>query len=257
VLLDYPRLEATGEPEHELVAILARGARPAGNWVTAAVPFFGDPDVAAVVAPTVARIKAPLRERVASAVLESRLGGGSRRSSYFPGNVRVVVDHPAESAVVRRQDYLDALGAGADDEELVSWLAARGRRTIYTPDTSLAAGPPAMIRPHLAGTLRHARARGIAARRTRARSLSIATALSLAPAAAALAGIVLLLVGGAARTAGLVLVLLYAAALLASGIHAAVRFRSLAVGVLEPVAVVASQAAYLGGFIRGLFARLR
>ena len=43
-----------------------------------------------------------------------------------------------------------------------------------------------------------------------------------------------------------------AAALGASGIHAAVRFRSLAVGALEPPAVVASQAAYLAGFLRGL-----
>ncbi len=257
-LLEYPRLEAAPDaraPGGELVAILAHGARPAGNWVNAAVPFFGDPDVAAVVAPTVAPLRGPLRQRLAAAVLESRLGGGSRRSLYFPGNVRVVVDHPAESVVIRHDDYLAALESGSDDEELVAWLAARGRRTVYTPDTSLAAAPPPLVRPHLLGTLRHARARGVAARRTRGRSLSAATALSFAPVGAAPAGIALLFAGGTAYEVGLALVLAFAASLVVSGIHAAVRFRSVAVGALEPLAVVASQVAYLAGFLGGLLGR--
>jgi hypothetical protein len=60
------------------------------------------------------------------------------------------------------------------------------------------------------------------------------------------------LVDGGLRTTALALVLIYVAALAASGIHAAIRFRSLAVGLLEPPAVVASQATYLAGFVRGL-----
>jgi glycosyltransferase involved in cell wall biosynthesis len=255
--LDYPNLEvlddvraATGE----LVAVLGRRATPAGNWVAAAVPYFADPEVGAVVAPTVAPLLAPLRERVAAAVLESRLGGASRRSGSFPGNVRTVVDHPAESVVIRREDYVAALAAGIEDEQLVAWLADRGRRTVYTPDTTLSAAPPPLIRPHLAGTVRHARARGITARSTSGRSLSAATALSLAPAGAALAGGVLLLVGGRLHLAGLILVLAYGGALLVSGLHASLRFRSLSVGLLEPPTVVASQVAYIYGFVRGLVA---
>jgi hypothetical protein len=50
------------------------------------------------------------------------------------------------------------------------------------------------------------------------------------------------------------IVLVYAAALVASGIRAGVRFRSFAVGVLEPLAILPSQAAYLAGFVRGLTA---
>jgi glycosyltransferase involved in cell wall biosynthesis len=256
-LLDYPRLDL-GSPddfEHargELLAVLAPGARPAGNWVTAAVPFFADPDVVAVVTPTVASLRASLRERVAAAVLESRLGGGSRRSLYFPGNVRTVVDHQAESLVVRSGDYVAALAVGVNDEELVAWFAARGRRTVYTPDTSLAAVPPALLRPHLLATVRHGRARGVAARRSHGRSLSWRTALSLLPAVAALAGGALLFLGGRAHMWGLVLVLAYVSALVVSGLHAAVRFRSLAVGVLQPLTVVATQVAYLYGFARGL-----
>jgi glycosyltransferase involved in cell wall biosynthesis len=265
-LLDYPRLEhvrglermeAARSATGDLVAVLDPVARPAGNWVTAAVPFFADPDVGAVIAPTVAPFHGPLAVRVAAAVLESRLGGGSRRSSYFPGNVRTVVDRPAESVVVRRADYLEALEAGVDEEELVAWLAARDLRTIYTPDTSLAAAPPPLIRPHLAGTYRHARARGATATRTRGGSLSTATALSLMPTIAGLTGGALLLVGGSVYAAGLVLVLSYAGAMAASGVHAAARFRSLAVGLLEPPAVIASQAAYVCGFIGGLAQRRR
>jgi glycosyltransferase involved in cell wall biosynthesis len=258
--LDYPQLElvqdvdlarAARKASGELVAVLGN-ARPAGNWVSAAVPFFADSDVAAVVAPTVSPLGASLRQRIAASVLESRLGSGSRRTSYFPGNVRAVSDYPAESVVARRSDYLEALKAGVDDERLVAWLAQRGRRTIYTPDTSLAATPAPMIGPHLAATFGHARARGAAARHSRGGSLSLATALSLAPTVAAAVGAVLLVAGVHLGTVGAVLVLAYAAALAVSGLHASLRFRSLTVGLLQPPAVVASQAAYMVGFVRGL-----
>ena len=65
----------------------------------------------------------------------------------------------------------------------------------------------------------------------------------------------LLLSGGTLREIGIGLVLACAAALVLSGLHAAVRFSSLAVGVLEPPAVLASQAAYLVGFVLGLGSR--
>jgi glycosyltransferase involved in cell wall biosynthesis len=253
--LDYPRLEQVASidgAETELVAVLGSGARPAGNWVSAAVPFFSDPQVAAVVAPTVSPLRGGLRERLAAAVLESRLGGGSRRSGYFPGNVRLVDDHPAESVVARRLDYLEAIAAGVGKRELVAWLAERGRRTVYTPDTSLAVAPAPLIGPHLAVTAGHGQERGAAARRTRGRSLSRATAASLVPALAASVGVVFMLVGGGLWPFGLGLVLTCAGALVLSGLHAALRFRSLSVGLLEPATVVASQVAYLGGFVRGL-----
>jgi glycosyltransferase involved in cell wall biosynthesis len=253
--IDYPRLEVAASAKDasgELLAILRGRARPAGNWVSAAVPFFVDRDVGAVVTPTLAPLRGPLRERVAAAALESRLGAGSRRSSFFPGNVRIVHDHPGESVIVRRDAYLAAVEAQVDAEELVAWLSARGKRTVYTPDTSLAAAPPPLLRPHLSGVVHYGRARGRTARRMRGRSLSWTTALALAPAAAALIGVGLLSAGGGFRTAGVVLLIAYAAALVASGVHAAVRFRSLTVGLLEPPAVVASQVAYLLGFLRGL-----
>jgi hypothetical protein len=65
----------------------------------------------------------------------------------------------------------------------------------------------------------------------------------------------LLAAGGSLQRVGLVLMLAYAGALVLSGIHAAVRFRSFGVGLLESPAVLASQVAYLVGFLRGVTAR--
>jgi len=257
--LDYERLEVVASPRDvsgDLVALLEPGARPAGNWVLAAVPYFADPRVAAVVAPAVTPLSASVRERAAAAVLESRLGGASRRSRFFPGNVRMATDEPASSLVIRRTDLLAALASGCEREQLVAWLAERGRQTIYTPDTSVAVAPPPLWRPHLEATLEHASHRGARARRTSGGSLSAATLLSLAPLLCAVAGLVLLGVGsGTTRLVGVVLAAAYGIALLASGALAAVRFHSVAVGLLAVPALVATQVVYIAGFLRGLVRR--
>ena len=259
--LDYPRLESAASPDREtaawgargeLLAILAAGARPSGNWVSASVPYFGDPGVAAVVAPIVSPQDAGFRERLASAVLESRLGGGSRRSRFLPGNVGTVVDYVPAGIVVRRGDYLDAVDAGVPDGALVAWLAERGSSTIYTPDTSISASPSPILAPHLRATTSQARSRGSAARASRGGSLSVATALSVAPLIASVAACGLVLVGGTARAVGVFVLGAYAACLTVTGVFAALRFRSVAVGALTPVVVVVTQAAYIAGFARGL-----
>ena len=254
--LDYPKLEHAehaGAATGELLAVLAPGTRPAGNWVAAAVPFFRDPDVAAVVAPTVAPLRATVRERAAAAVLESRLGGGSRRSRHFPGNVRGVSDYPADNVVVRRTDYAAAQAAGVDGERLVAWLAERSRQSVYTPDTSVSAVPDPVFGPHLRATVRHARARGGAARGSGGGSLSMATMLSLLPAGCALVGAGLALAGrGVTRDVGIGLLAGYGVLIVSSALLAAVRFRSLTVGLLAAPALIATHAAYVGGFVQGL-----
>jgi len=263
-LLDYPRLEvaagtlreeAARAATGEVLAVLAPGARPAGNWVSASIPYLFEEDVAAVVCPTLTPHGVPLRQGVAAAVLESRLGAGSRRIRYLPGNVRTLADHEATSVVVRRADYVEALELGIPGDRLVAWLAGRGKRTIYTPDTSVSLSPPPLVGPHLTATEAYARTRGAVARASRGTSLSGSTAISVGPFAGALAGVLLLLAGERARRAGSVLVLAYAGTLAFSGLHAALRFRSLTVALLHPPAVIATHAAYLYGFVRGLLGR--
>ena len=73
------------------------------------------------------------------------------------------------------------------------------------------------------------------------------------PLAFAASGLILLAAGsGAARVAGAVLVAIYFAPLVVSALLAAVRFRSPAIGLLFMPAAVATQAAYVVGFLRGL-----
>jgi glycosyltransferase involved in cell wall biosynthesis len=263
--LDYPLLEqvrgqdreqAAKEARGDVLAVLAPGARPAGNWLTGSIPFLSQKEVAAVVVPAVVPPEARLRERAAAAVLESRLGGGSRRSRYLPGNVRITDDYPADSFVVRKQDFLAAIRAKRGDD-LFEWLAEHGRRTVYTPDTMISAAPDPLFGPHLRATMRHAAARGAAARRTKGRSVSSATTLSLVPVGCALLGAAFLALGPRdVRQAGFVLVGAYGAGLAASAGLAAARFRSLRVGALAAPGLAATQAAYIAGFVRG-FAQAR
>jgi glycosyltransferase involved in cell wall biosynthesis len=248
--LDYPALVVEESPTAELVAVLAPRGRPGGNWVTAAVPYFARPEVAAVVAPSVTPPDASLRERAAAAVLESRLGGGSRRSAYLPGNVGIATDDTGGSLVVRRVDWERAAAARIPPDGVVSWLAEQGRLTVYTPDAIVAAAAEPLFGPHLRETMRRGRIRGAAARRTRGRSVSAATLLSVLPLAAGVVGLVLLLVVDARL--GAALLVAAAAVILASAALAGLRFQSLRVGLLAVPALVLTQAAYLGGFVRGL-----
>ena len=260
--LDYPQLEilppgdrkaSTLAARGEILAVIGHDARPAGNWVAAAVPYLSRDDTAAVVVPAVTPSSSSLRQRAAAAVLESRLGGGSRRSRYLPGNVYVTDDHSADSFIVRRGDFLAAVEAGVDDADLVSWLAEQGKRTVYTPDTMIASPPAPILGPHLRSTWLHASGRGAAALRSRGASVSLATTLSLVPAGCALVGVALLASGSQqVRNVGATLVVAYGAVVTGSALLAAVRFRSIAVGALAVPVVVMTQVAYVAGFVRGL-----
>ena len=253
--LDYARIELAGDVESargELLALVGRRARPAGNWITAAVAYFRDADVAAVVVPAVTPPQASFRERVAAAVLESRFGGGSRRSRYFPGNVRLVADLPTDTIIIRRDDF----DAAVDRERLVAWLAERGRKTVYTPDTSVSVPPPPVVRPHFAATFAHARSRGAAGRATRGTSSSAETALTLAPAAIAASGAALIALGSqSVRDVGYGLVGAYAVSIGVSATLAALRFRSAGVGLAAAPVFVGTHATYIAGFVRGFVGR--
>jgi glycosyltransferase involved in cell wall biosynthesis len=254
VQLDYEAVETTSSGRAELVGVLEQGVRPAGHWLTASVPYFAREDVAAVVSPILAPLSAPTRERTAAAVLESRLGGGSRRSTYFPGNVGFVDDYSGDCVVVRRADYEAARAERVEPDELVGWLAERGRRTVYTPDAIATASLAPLYSPHLRRTLAHARSRGAAARRTRGASLSGATALAVGPAGAAVAGGVML-AAPATRAVGATLLGVYGVLLVGSGALAGLRSRSLPVALHAVPGLVATQAAYVAGFAQGVLQR--
>ena len=259
--LDYPNVDVRGPGDSDdavrhaigdIVAILQPGARPAGNWLSASMAFFARPEVAAVVVPTMAPLDGSMRESAAAAVLESRLGAGSRPIRFSPGNLKLVVDFPADSIVVRRDELLTALGERVPPDRLVAWLAARGHEIVYTPEAMTVVRPAPVFRAHLGAVRRYARSRGAAARLTRGRSLSLLRLLTLLPFVLGVAAVPLLIAGGTARAVGVVLVLVYAVAVLAGAAMGALRFTSLRVGLLALPAFVATHVTYALGFVTGM-----
>jgi glycosyltransferase involved in cell wall biosynthesis len=259
--LDYPHLELVEDKNRlsalraargDIVAVMSEGSRPAGNWIGSSVPFFNRPTVSAVVAPVMPYRNGSLGGKLAAAISESRLGGGLRRWRFSPGNLRTVTDYPAGSVVVRRADYLDALESSVPGEQLVAWLTERGRQVVYTPETVVVAPPVPLVVPYLRRIARHARSRGLVARRTRGRSVGLGSILSFAPVVAVGAGIPLAMLGdGWLGWAGTAAALAYGGSIMGSSALAALRYRSPAVGAFAVPGFVATHVVYVASFLIG------
>ena len=249
------RKGAAGRAQGEVIAFLAEGAVPAGNWISSAVPFLGRADIAAVVAPTMTPAGGSVRERATAAVSESRLGGGSRSICFRPGNLRFVDDFPASTVVVKRKDFLAAAEAGLAADRLCEELDRRGKSVVYTPETMVVARRPGGIAEHLRGVARSAAGAAGVVRRRGLSALHGSTVASvlLVPGLAA-AGWLAAQEGGE-RTAGIVLLGAYGLAILGSAAVAAFRFRSPAVGVLAAAILPPTQLTYAFAFLSGLVRR--
>lgn len=252
--LDYPRVEIVGSPaaaRGDVLALLDDGAVPAGNWLSSAVPFLDNPEVAAVVTPTMAPAGGPVLARAAAAIWESRLGGGSLYFRFTPGNLRFVGDFPARSLVVRRADYAAAGGPEVAPEQLCERLVERGRRVLYTPETVVVAPRPPLVRPHFREVISYARGRAASVRRRGLRGLRPSTIAQLALLPVLAGAVALVAAGGAGRVAGIAVLAAYAAAVVLSAAIAALRFRSAAVGLATAAFLPPTHAAYALAFVRG------
>jgi glycosyltransferase involved in cell wall biosynthesis len=267
--LEYPSLElveeATETPEAraealrrgdgDAVAFLAHEAVPAANWLDATVPFLANPRIAAVVTPSMTPAQGTIRERAAAALQESWIGGGSHHFRFTPGNLRFVRQFPGENLVARRQYCLELLEADLHPDRICAALAKRGRFVLYTPETVVVAPRPALFGPHLERIVAAGRARGQAIRRLGLRGVTAASLAPLALLAFLALGWPLAFIGGAARYAWLALWATYAVALAGAGLLAALRFRSLRVGVLAAVGIAAVHVSYGLAVLRGALGR--
>ena len=267
--VDYPHVEVMPVPvgaapetlaeagrraSGEVVAFLASGARPSGNWLASAVPFLARSEIAAVVVPTVAPHQGSVWQQAAAAVTESRLGGGSLYFRSTPGNLRFVRDFPASNLVARKQDLLAVLADGDVDEDLPRRLAALGKLTLYTPESVVVTRKASLFRPHVRVVRAYARRRALAVRRYGWRGLRPSTLGLLVLPVALVAGAVVAAVGPW-RVVGALPWLAYGSALLVAGIAAALRFRSLVVGGLAIAGLVATHVVYVTAFVRAILAR--
>jgi hypothetical protein len=254
-LLDYPSLELVAPEDADrargdVLAFVVPGARPAGNWISSAVPYLAHPDVAAVVTPEVAPEGGSLRERAATAVSESRIGTGSRSFRFTPGNLRFVRDFPTSHVIVRRDDYLRA--GPVPLPRLCARLTELGRRIVYTPDSAVVTRQPPLFRPYLEQVAQYAESRGIALRRDGVAALRPSTVLPIAIVGFVALGSPALLVGGVWRLAWLAGVAAYGLILSLFAFAAGLRFRSVQVGLLAGVGSAATHAVYALALLRGL-----
>jgi hypothetical protein len=266
--LEYPDLEvltAADDPaarraaaeraSGEVLALLSEGASPAGNWLDSAVPFLGRPEIAAVVAPTMAPAEGSARERAAAAVWESRLGGGSTHFRFTPGNLRFVEMFPTGTVVVRKADYLALPPEDVSEHRLAAALVEAGKRVVYTPDTVIVSPQPPLFRPHLTQAAASGRGRGHEVRAHGPAALRPLTLAPLALLAFTVGGWPLAFTGRRGRTAWAGAWALYAVAVLGGGASAALRYRSKRVGALTAVGSVATHFTYAGSFLAGLLGR--
>jgi glycosyltransferase involved in cell wall biosynthesis len=234
------------------VAILETRGRAPGNWLSATVPFFARDDVSAVVSPKMAPLGGSVFERAAAAVDESRLGAGRGFFRFTPGNVRYVDDYPTQTLVVRREAFL-ALPDGLAWEEVVSALSRLGR-VLYTPEAVIVVEPPRLFRPHLEAVFRRGRRCGAGLRRGR-RPAVRAVRLAAPAGFVILAAVLGWRFGGGWQDVVLAALATYALALTVAVAAAALRFDSVAVGVLAGAGIVCTHAVYAFGFLRGATSR--
>ena len=239
---------ATGE----VLAILEPGSSAAANWLSATVPYFVRPEIAAVVVPKVAPLAGSAPERAAAAVDESRIGAGLGYFRYTPGNIRYVRAFPAETIIVRRDAFLN-LPPDVELKDVAAVVVDSGARVLYTPDTVIVSMPPKLFRPHLRVVFARGVASGRAARRGQIRrwqSQTVAVVLVLV-AAVLVAAIAL---GGRRADLLVAFALVYAVAVGVAALAAALRHQSLLVGTLTGAGIVSTHAVYVSGFVRGAVA---
>jgi glycosyltransferase involved in cell wall biosynthesis len=265
-VLDYPRLDVVApegeapdarmhagrEATGDIVAFLARGATPARNWLASMVPFLANPDIAAVVTASMTPARGPVRERAAAALAESFLGGGSHYFRFTPGNLRFVRQFPASNIVVRKEDFLALDADSVDEHKMCAALNEHGRKVLYTPESVVVVPRPPLWRPHLADIASAGRTRGAEIRAHGVRGFTAPSLLPLGLLAFVVLGWPLAFVPGTPRDLWLTVWAMYVAAVLLTGALAALRFRSIRVGALSLVGVVAVHLTYAVAVIRGI-----
>jgi len=248
---DVELVGAADATDAELLAFVEEGGVASGNFISATVPYFARPEVAAVVVSNVAPTEGSLRERAAAAIRETRLGGGSQYYRFMPGNIRFVRDFRAASYLVRREAFL-AVPEGTHPDEVPEAIAAAGGRVVYTPEAFVVAAAAPLFLPHLRDAMAHGRARAMMVARRGVGALRPLSAVALLGFGFLVLGWLLSLIGPDWLDAWLAVVAVYLLVVLAHGIASLLQHRSLAVAGLVVVGLVLTHAAYGFALVVGL-----
>jgi glycosyltransferase involved in cell wall biosynthesis len=244
---------AARDAQGDVLAILEPGARAAGNWLSATVPFLARGEIVAVACAKIAPLDISPLERAAAAVDESRIGAGLGYFRYTPGNVRFVRDFATHSMIIRRAAFLE-LNPELDLNDVIAALAASGGRVLYTPETVIVVTPPRLFSPHLRVVADRGRnsVRGL---RRGTFSWVHATLMFLAATLFGVSTILALALGGAWTDLLVTLLVLYAVAVGVAAAAAGLRHQSIIVGLLTALAIPCTHGVWALGFVRGVFDR--
>jgi GT2 family glycosyltransferase len=258
-MLAAARLDILERARTDAIAFLRPGSRPGSSWLSAALAYLANPEVAAVGGPLLPSAAGSLASAGASALYESRFAAGPIAARHLPGNLRDAPTQSVDNLVMRcaaalsSEAFADA-AASSDDSSVARRLTTAGR-VLNVPDAAVVTHLPPLTRPLLRSVHGHARARGrrLAAGRDVPVAVLAPALLTLCIAASPLLPVAPRRVRTAAKAGGFA----YLAGLaLASG-HAAFRRRRLDIAAAVALGAPASHIAYGTGVVRGVAEGLR
>lgn len=241
----------------DIIGFLDDDTFPERHWLKNAVRYFDNPVVAAVGGPAVTPQSDNFLQKASGLVYSSFLGGGRAAYRYTPKAQREVDDYPSCNFLVRKS-VMEAVGGfnckfwpGEDTKLCKEITNDLNLRIIYAPDVVVYHHRRPLFAPHLRQVWSYAVHRGYFVKRFPETSLRLGYFLPSLLVLAIVAGLSLAFGYPRLRVAYISLLILYVLAVLIDGF----RGKTLRMGTVVSLGIIATHFAYGIGFLKGLFSR--
>lgn len=155
----------------ELLAFIDDDAHPAKNWLSAAVKYFTDPEVAAIGGPAITPEDDNLRQKAGGLIYENPLVSDGFTYRYRPEKKREVNDYPSCNFIVRREVF-QRLGGfktnfwpGEDTFLCLEITKKLRKKILYVPEPIVYHHRRPLFKAHLKQVANYALHRGYFAKR--------------------------------------------------------------------------------------------
>ena len=149
------RDRALSVAEGEILAFLDDDAWPERDWLSKAVQYFENEDIAAVGGPAITPPDDTFMQKAGGFVYTSPLGGGNLRYRYTPQRLREIEDYPTCNLLVRK-DAMEEVGGfdtkfwpGEDTKLCLAIINDLGKKILYAPDVVVYHHRRPLFGPHL------------------------------------------------------------------------------------------------------------
>jgi cellulose synthase/poly-beta-1,6-N-acetylglucosamine synthase-like glycosyltransferase len=251
------RDKALSDSDGDIIAFLDDDAFPRRDWLRNAVMYFDENKVAAVGGPAITPESDNFLQKASGLVYSSFLGGGSVGYRYVPKTQREVDDYPSCNFLVRKS-VMEELGGfnckfwpGEDTKLCKEITNDLNMKIIYAPEVLVYHHRRSLFGPHLRQVWSYALHRGYFVKRFPETSLRLGYFLPSILVLAIVAGLSLAFGYPRLRVAYISLLILYVLAVLIDGF----RGKTLRMGTVVSLGIIATHFAYGIGFLKGLFSR--